>query len=131
MQVIVRAMGELASVILTGFVGFFVGVATLLAGAVGGLLILVCSLATGLLLFMSLFCGLGWFFTHKAHELVNAGGFLIEAAIPFTLMVMVSYYREKLARALAARRARKAALRRLGGVHLAPRGVMADASYDP
>jgi len=131
MRAIGRVVGELIGVVLTGFVGFFVSIAALMVGAVGYVLLAVCALASAILTFMSLFCALGWFFTHKQHELVNAGGFLIEAAIPFTVIVLLVYYRDKATRAFQARRERKAALRRIGRVRLASRSAVADASYDP
>lgn len=130
MRVIGRALGELAGVLLAGFVGFFVGLATLLASVIGALFMTACCLASGVLTVMALFCGMGWFFTHKQHELVNAGGFLVEAAIPFMLMVVVAYYRDKVARVLTNRRARQAALRRISVIRPASRDTAADASYD-
>ncbi len=126
MRAIERAAGELLGVLLGAVLAFFVGIATLASRVILGAFMVACFVATGGLIFMAMFCGAGWFFTHKAHELLNAAGFLAEAAIPFMAMVLVAFYREKAAGALAARRERKAALGRIAGVHFAT-----DASYDP
>ncbi len=89
-----RALRELAGVIMAGFLTFFGGIA--LAG--GFLLLWLCGLASGLCLMVAMFAGAMFWFTGKAHDGQIALTYLAYAAVPFVLTFVIGYYRSKLGR---------------------------------
>lgn len=87
-----RALRELAGVIVAGFVAFFGG----LALASGILLLWLCGLASGLCLMVAMFAGAMFWFTGKAQDGQIALTYLVYAAVPFVLIFAIGYYRSKL-----------------------------------
>jgi hypothetical protein len=105
MRTIGRMAAELLGVLLAGAVSFFV-----MIGYVLGILFLwACGIVSSLFLIAALFSGTMWLFTHSEHALHTMLGFLAYAAVPFALIVVVSYYYGKLTDKLEGRQQRQTA----------------------
>ena len=87
-----RAVRELASVIVAGLAGFFGGIAL----AVGFVLLWLCGLLSGLCLMVALFAGAMFWIGGKAHDGEIALAYLAYAAVPFLITFVVGYYRSKI-----------------------------------
>ena len=55
-----------------------------------------CGIVSGLFLIVALFSGVMWLFTHSPHAFHTMLGFLGYAAVPFALIVAMTYYHGKL-----------------------------------
>jgi len=87
-----RVAAELLGVLLAGVVSFFV----MIAYALGILFMWACGIVSGLFLIVALFSGVMWLFTHSPHAFHTMLGFLGYAAVPFALIVAMTYYHGKL-----------------------------------
>ncbi len=105
-----RALTELLTVFATGILAFLAGI-VLLAGV---LVMWLCGLASGLLLLVAVASGAGFALTGNHHYGVIALGYLAYAAVPFAVIVVLSYYHGKFTDAQESRRS----LRRVGRVRL-------------
>ena len=92
MRTIGRVVAELLGVLLAGVVSFFV----MIAYALGILFMWACGIVSGLFLIVALFSGVMWLFTHSPHAFHTMLGFLGYAAVPFALIVAMTYYHGKL-----------------------------------
>jgi hypothetical protein len=104
----VRAVSELLGVIVAGFVAFFGGIVFLL----GLLALWLCGLASALCLMVAVFAGVMYGITGVPHDAQLAVVYLVYAAVPFVVIVVVSYYWSKFREG---RRQRQA----IGGLRLA------------
>ena len=113
-----RALRELAGVIVAGFVAFFGGILMLF----GVLILWLMGLASALCLMVAAFAGMMYCFTGKPHDGQIALGYLGYAAVPFVLAFVFHYYRGKLGegrpRQTAVRRIDQQALERIGSLRL-------------
>ena len=89
-----RALRELAGVIVSGFMAFFGSIAL----AIGFALLWLCGLASGLFLIVAMFAGVMFWITGKVHDGRIALAYLAYAAVPFALCFLAGYYRSKLSR---------------------------------
>jgi hypothetical protein len=92
MRTMGRVAAELLGVLLAGVVSFCV----MIAYALGILFMWACGIVSGLFLIVALFSGVMWLFTHSPHAFHTMLGFLAYAAVPFALIVAVTYYHGKL-----------------------------------
>jgi uncharacterized membrane protein len=113
-----RAVWELAAVILAGFTTFFGGIVFL----VGLLVLWLCGLASALCLMVAVFAGIMYWITGVPHDAQLAVVYLVYAEVPFVAIVVVSYYWTKFTEG----RRQRQALRNIGGLRL-----MADADFTP
>jgi hypothetical protein len=113
-----RAVSELAWVIVAGFAAFFGGIVFLL----GLLALWLCGLASALCLMVAVFAGVMYGITGAPHDAQLAVVYLVYAAVPFVVIVVVSYYWTKFAQG----RRQRQALRHIGGLRLAR-----DADFTP
>lgn len=113
-----RALSELAGVILAGFAAFFGGI-LFLAGLV---LLWLCGIASALFLMIAAFAGVMYAFTGSHHAAVIALGYLGYAAVPFVVTFVLAYYHGKLGDA----RQQRQALHRIRGIRPAE-----DAGFAP
>ena len=113
-----RALRELAGVIVAGFVAFFGGILMLF----GVLVLWLMGLASALCLMVAAFAGMMYCFTGKPHDGQLALGYLGYAAVPFVLAFVFHYYRGKFSEGrqhrAAVRRIDRHALERIGGLRL-------------
>jgi hypothetical protein len=86
-----RAVSELIGVIVAGFVAFFGGIVFLL----GLLALWLCGLASALCLMVAVFAGVMYWITGVTHDAQLAVVYLVYAAVPFVVIVVVSYYWSK------------------------------------
>lgn len=86
-----RAVSELIGVIVAGFVAFFGGIVFLL----GLLALWLCGLASALCLMVAAFAGVMYGITGVPHDAQLAVVYLVYAAMPFVVIVVVSYYWSK------------------------------------
>ncbi len=105
-----RALTELLIVFVTGVLAFLAGIA-LLAGV---LVLWFCGLVSALMLMVSVVSGIGFAFTGNHHYGVIALVYLAYAAVPFALIVVLTYYHGKFTDALAIGRS----FRRVGEAQL-------------
>lgn len=127
MRAIGRELGVALAIATMTFAGFFV---VLLTWALF-LIYVVCCFVIGVLVLMGVMCGLGWFLTHRSHELWNAAGFLGEAALLVAVMAVLMHYKGRLVTWPERRRLRlqqQAALERMGALRLAR---AADTQFAP
>jgi hypothetical protein len=106
-----RAVSELIWVIVAGFVAFFGGIVFLL----GLLALWLCGLASALCLMVAAFAGVMYGITGVPHDAELAVVYLVYAAVPFVVTVVVSYYWAKFREGRRQRRA----LQIIGGLRLA------------
>jgi ABC-type amino acid transport system permease subunit len=118
---VMRAVSELIGVIVAGFVAFFGGILFLL----GLLALWLCGLASALCLMVAAFAGIMYGITRVSHNAQLAVVYLVYAAVPFVVIVVVSYYWT----AFREGRRQRRALQTIGGLRLAqdvgvaPRGA--------
>ncbi|MBE7158842.1 MAG: hypothetical protein INR62_10505 [Rhodospirillales bacterium] len=86
-----RALKELLAVIVAGFVAFFGGILFL----VGLVFLWICGGASALLLMVSAYGAVMYAFTRGHHAGVIALVYLVYAAVPFVVAVVISYYWSK------------------------------------
>jgi len=79
-------------VLLAGAFSFLV----MIGGVLGILFVWSCGIASGLFLTVALFSGTMWFFTRSQYAFQTMLGFLVDAAVPFAMIVVMSYYYGKL-----------------------------------
>ncbi len=103
MRTIGRLAAELLGVLLAGAVSFFV----IIDYALGILFVWACGIVSSLFLIVALFSGTMWLFTHNQHAFHTMLGFLAYAAVPFALIVVISYYYGKLTDKLEGRQQRQ------------------------
>jgi len=113
-----RALSELAGVIVAGFAAFFGGI-LFLAGLV---LLWLSGIASALFLMIAAFAGVMYAFTGSHHAAVIALGYLGYAAVPFVVTFVLAYYHGKLSDA----RQQRQSLHRIGSLRLEQ-----DASFTP
>ena len=89
-----RAIRELAGVIVGAALTFFGGIAFVVALA----MLWACGVASGLCLMVALFAGLMFGVTGKSHDGQIALAYLGYAALPFALTFVAGYYRSKFRR---------------------------------
>jgi len=87
-----RALSELAGVIVAGFVAFFAGIAFVL----GLLFLWLCGLASALCLIVAVVAGIMYAFTGNHHDAMIALGYLGYAAVPFVMTFVLTYYHGKI-----------------------------------
>jgi len=87
-----RALSELAGVIVAGFVAFFAGIAFVL----GLLFLWLCGLASALCLIVAVAAGIMYAFTGNHHDAMIALGYLGYAAVPFVMTFVLTYYHGKI-----------------------------------
>ena len=103
MRTIGRVAAELLGILLAGVVSFFV----MIAYALGILFMWACGIVSGLFLIVALCSGVMWLFTHSPHAFHTMLGFLGYAAVPFALIVAMTYYHGKLTDCLSTARHRR------------------------
>ena len=86
-----RALLELAGVIVAGFGAFFGGIAVVL----GFLFLWLCGLASALCLMVAVFAGVMYWITGTPHDGQLALIYLGYASVPFALTFIIGYYRSK------------------------------------
>lgn len=116
-----RAVPELIGVIVAGFVAFFGGIVFLL----GLLALWLCGLASALCLMVAAFAGVMYGITGVPHDAQLAVVYLVYSAVPFVVIVVVSYYWSKFREGRRQRRALPniSGLRLARDVDVAPSGV--------
>jgi hypothetical protein len=92
MRTMGRVAAELLGVLLAGVVSFVV----MIAYALCILFMRTCGIVSGLFLIVALFSGVMWLFTHSPHAFHTMLGFLGYAAVPFAVIVAMTYYHGKL-----------------------------------
>jgi hypothetical protein len=108
MQSIRWALAELVSVLVAGFLGFFV----MLAYVAAFLLLLACGFACAGFLLVALFSMAMWMFSHDANAFRTMLGYFAYAGGVFAVIGALSYYHGKVADGVKARRGHAAAPRR-------------------
>ena len=103
MRTIGRVAAELLGILLAGVVSFFV----MIAYALGILFMWACGIVSGLFLIVAFFSGVMWLFTHSPHAFHTMLGFLGYAAVPFALIVAMTYYHGQLTEGLKTRQDRR------------------------
>jgi len=96
-----RALSELAGMIVAGFAAFFGGIAIVL----GLLFLWLCGLASALCLMVAVFAGVMYWITGIAHDGRIALAYLGYAAVPFVLTFIFGYYLSKFSQARRQRQA--------------------------
>ena len=86
-----RAVSELAGVIVAGFGAIFGVIAVVL----GFLFLWLCGLASALCLMVAVFAGVMYWITGTPHDGHIALVYLAYAAMPFVLTFVIGYYRSK------------------------------------
>lgn len=85
-------MREFLTVVVAAFVAFMV----MLLSAAMGLVQLALGLVSAVMLLCAVFTGIGFLVTHRAHEGIDAAGFLFYSAVPFVAIVVLRVYWDKL-----------------------------------
>jgi hypothetical protein len=104
MRTVGRVAAELLGILLAGVVSFFV----MIAYALGILFMWACGIVSSLFLIVAFSSGVMWLFTHSPHAFHTMLGFLGYAAVPFALIVAMTYYHGKLTEGLKTRQDRRA-----------------------
>jgi membrane protein YdbS with pleckstrin-like domain len=110
MRAIGRAAVELLGLLVAGVASFF----AMIGHAVGILIVWACGMVSGLFLIVALLSGAMWLFTHSQHSFQTMLGFLAYAAVPFVMIIVMSYYYGKLTDKLEGRQRRQALNRSAG-----------------
>lgn len=92
-----RIVRELVALVLVGTLGFL-GVTAYVLGAI---LTWICALASAVCLIGVLFCLAGWLLLDSRDAFLSLLNFVAWGVVPFTTMIALLYYGDKLADALA------------------------------